>query len=412
MNNSDSQIDENLNNSCNKSTDMESNQTSLKDSNKSGVENSLCPKIEINAFDLGGSIFNEKKEGQNSFPSNPDSNTNSQKHLTKKAILSCLNNQNTTKILQKVLMESSNETIDIIVKELRGSYRDINKDKNGNYFCSDLFKVCQQSQRITILTELTKYISEDCTDKFATHPIQTLIEFSSCEEEYRLILNSFNDLNKFFYASFDSFGAYAIQKIIEHIPEKYRLQFNLLFISFTPLLSLKQFGVCSIKKFISYTKNEDIIEKMINLIINNFVQISTNNYGNFLIQFMLKKWNKTTFGNKLKIAIRDNFKVLYENKYSCFICDLYLKFASKEEKAIIMNLLNLNFMNSINQFNNNNFNLMNNININGNFNNNFNINHQQIASNNFPNNRINQKNIIFSLHFFKQNNNNNNRKNF
>ena len=58
-------------------------------------------------------------------------------------------------------MESSKEIINIIVKELRGIYRDIIKDKNGNYFCSNLFKICEQSQRIIILTELTKYINED-----------------------------------------------------------------------------------------------------------------------------------------------------------------------------------------------------------------------------------------------------------
>ncbi len=239
MKNSDIQNEENLNNSLNKSTDMESNQTLLKDFQKSEEENSLSSNIEPNNFISGKSIFNENKEGQKCSLSNPESYPNSQIPLTKKAILSCLNNQSTAKILQKILMESSKETIDIIVKELRGIYRDIIKDKNGNYFCSDLFRICEQKQRIIILTELTKYISEDCTDKFATHPIQTLIEYSSCEEEYKLILNSFNDLNKFFYASFDSYGAYVIQKIIEHIPEKFRFQFDLLFISFTPLLSLK-----------------------------------------------------------------------------------------------------------------------------------------------------------------------------
>ena len=305
-------------------------------------------------------------------------------------------------------MESSKEIINIIVKELRGIYRDIIKDKNGNYFCSNLFKICEQSQRIIILTELTKYINEDCADRFDTHPIQALIQFSTCEEEYRLILNSFNDLNKFFCASFDPLDRYVIQKILEYIPEKYRIQFDLLFISFTPLLSLKQYGICAIEKFVLYSKNEDLIEKMINLIINNFVQIATNNYGNFLIQFMLKKWNKTIFGNKLKQAIRDNFKILYENKYACYICDLYLKFASKEEKAQIIILRNLNFGNNISQFNNNNFPTMYNININNNFNNNFNHKGKQIATNNFPNNISNQNNIPFSLHFFQNNNNNGN----
>ena len=46
---------------------------------------------------------------------------------------------------------------------------------SSNYFCTDLFKVCEQNQRIIILGELSQFLSEDCVDNFATHPIQALI---------------------------------------------------------------------------------------------------------------------------------------------------------------------------------------------------------------------------------------------
>ena len=110
-------------------------------------------------------------------------------------------------------MESSKEEIDNIINELSGNYRDLIKDKNGNYFCSDLFKICNQKQRIKILKELTKTISDDCVNRFGNYPIQTLIEYSSCEEEYQLILNSFHDYLKLVYASFDTYGSYVIQKM-------------------------------------------------------------------------------------------------------------------------------------------------------------------------------------------------------
>ena len=121
---------------------------------------------------------------------------------------------------------------------------------------------------------------------------------------------SFNDCNKLFYASFNQFGSYVIQKIFEHIPEKFRKQLNLIFTTFIHILSLKQFGICCIEKFITFTKDENIIESVINIIRRDFVKIATNNYGNFLIQFMLKKWNKESYGRKLKEVIKYNFKVL------------------------------------------------------------------------------------------------------
>ena len=62
--------------------------------------------------------------------------------LTKETILSSLNNQQATKNLQTILMEAKNETIVSLVKELRGEYRKLILDKNGNYLCTDLFKIC------------------------------------------------------------------------------------------------------------------------------------------------------------------------------------------------------------------------------------------------------------------------------
>lgn len=307
-------------------------------------------------------ISNDKKINNNeSIKNSTSTNTSSnqdtniyfyQNELTKKSILSCLNAQNTAIILQRIISEASKEVIDNIVNELKGTYRELIKDKNGNYFCSDLFKMCEKAQRIKILNELSKTICEDSTHKFATYPIQILIEFSSSEEEYKLILYSFHDYKQLILTTFDSCGSYVINKIIEHIPEKFRYQFNLLFIAIIPLISLKQFGVCCCKKFISFTTNEEIIEKMINIIIKNFIKISTNNFGNFLIQFILKKLNNTRQGERIKEEIINNYKDLSENKYSFYICDLFLKLASNEDikKIIIIHNINpYNIKNNNNQ---------------------------------------------------------------
>ena len=99
--------------------------------------------------------------------------------LTKETILSSLNNQQATKNLQEILMEAKNETIVSLVNELRGEYRKLILDKNGNYLSRDLFKICQQKERIEILKELSPTLSDDCVDDCATFPIQTLIEYSS-----------------------------------------------------------------------------------------------------------------------------------------------------------------------------------------------------------------------------------------
>ena len=334
--------------------------------NKNNLENSINDSKDFNKEKKDSLLINNesiKSSSSTLFSSLPLSSTssyniNSGKNiqqspnlLTRKAILSCLSSQTTTKYLQQIISEVSKETIEIIVNELKGTFREIIKDKNGNYFCSDLFKLCQHNQRLKILNELSKNFSEDSIHKFATFPLQILIEYSSSEEEYKLILHSFYDRKQLFLISFDSVGAYVVQKIIEHIPEKYRYQFNLLFITIIPQISQMQYGLCCCKKFFSCSKNEDTIEKAINIICQNFIQISTSNFGNFLIQFIFKKLNNTKLGERIKGEIIDNYNVLSKNKYSYYICDLFSKLATKDD---IMKVIILHDINPLNIKNNNN----------------------------------------------------------
>ena len=266
--------------------------------------------------------------------SNTDKNP-SQIQNTKTIILSSFDSQIATKNLQVFLIKSSKENIEHIVDALKGTYRVIMKNKYGNYFCSDLFKVCEQNERIKILNELSDHISEDCCDKYGSYSIQTLIDFASCEDEYKLLLHSFNDYNKFFNASIDPVGSYTIQKIIEHIPEKFRIQFNSNFISTICFISIKKYGIINAKKFISCIKDEESINQIINLISNNFLSIAMNNYGNYFIQFILEKWNNRTEMKNIKNIIIENYVILYKNKYSTFICQLFIKLSNDDEKKKI-----------------------------------------------------------------------------
>ena len=262
--------------------------------------------------------------------------------FSKNNILTAFNSQKSTKILQKCLSGASKEIIDTIIEELSGNFRTIIKNKNGNYFCSDLLKVCNKEQMLKILKELSTTISQDCTDEFGTHPIQNLIELSSEEEEFKLLLCSFKNMDNILMASLNQNGVYVVQKLIVHIPERFRMDFNVIFVKFVSILSRDMYGVCTVKKFIGYTQNELIVKQILNSILSNFVNISENQYGNYLIQYLLEKWWKTAEGVYLKKLIISKFKTLASNHYSSFVCDLFLKLSSTEEKN--------NFINSINDY--------------------------------------------------------------
>ena len=219
---------------------------------------------------------------------------------------------------------------------MNATFRDIIKNKNGNYVCSGLFKICGKSQRIMMLREIHNTLGEDCIDEYGTHPIQTLIELSESEEEYKLILSSFKDYNKILNASLNPNGSYVIQKIIVHIPERHRMKFNILYLKFLDILSMDMFGVFTVKKFISYTKNNLLVKQVFNIIINNFINISGNQYGNYLLQYILKHWWNTQEGLFLRQICISKFHLLAVKHFSSYICDLFIGLSNLKEKQLLI----------------------------------------------------------------------------
>ena len=267
-------------------------------------------------------------------------------------IISAFNSQKTTMILQKSLNEMSKENLDLIIKEMKGYFSAIIKNKNGNYFCSDLFKVCSKEQRVDILKDIGNNLIDDCTDEYGTHPIQTLIELANSEEEYKLLLLYFRDFKKILKATLNQNGTYVIQKLIVHIPEKYRIELNIIFVKFICILAMDMYGVCTAIKFINYTKNEIIEKQLLNIILSNFVNIAENQYGNYLIQNIMEHWWNTNKGIFLKKICMEKFHKLARNHYSSYVCDIFLKLSNLQDKKILMNML-INGK-TINSFDNNN----------------------------------------------------------
>ena len=57
-----------------------------------------------------------------------------------------------------------------------------------------LIEIWDKNQKIKILKEVRKMINEECTDEFGTYSMQNIIGFASSEEEFKILLMSFNDL--------------------------------------------------------------------------------------------------------------------------------------------------------------------------------------------------------------------------
>ena len=118
------------------------------------------------------------------------------------------------------------------------------------------------------------------------------------------------------------------------------MKFNIIIVKFVLALSKDVYGVFTVKKFIGYTQNELIRKQLLNSIFNNILNISSNQYGNYLIQYLLEKWLKSTEGVYLKKLIFSKFLILASNYYSSFICDLFYKLCNDEEKKSLSTFIN------------------------------------------------------------------------
>lgn len=258
---------------------------------------------------------------------------------SRQSILLAFNEQKSTIILQKFVMSAPKEILAKIIEILRGSYSIIIRNKNGNYFFSDLVKNCGKDLRIEILKELSSSIAFDCLDEYGTHPIQILIQNATCVEEYKLLLASFDHQDKIKSAALNSNGTFVIQKLLIFIPEQYRIEFNVKFSFSICDLSIDKFGVCSLIKYINYTKNEYCENQVLKSILSKFIEISANQYGNYLIQNILKLWWITDKGYLLKNICIQYFHILAINNYSSYICDVFLSLSSYDEKLILVKYL-------------------------------------------------------------------------
>ena len=259
--------------------------------------------------------------------------------FTKKDIFNALATQKSSIFLQGTIREMSPFEISNFIKEIKGHFEQIMKDKNGNYLCSDLFKACTPSQRIEIIKEIFSKFDDLSIHDFATNPIQTLIELAQTQEEINLITSSLSTPTKIIKVSLNPNGSYVIQKIIMNIQEQKRQNFNMYLLSIIPLLSQDMYGVCTSKKFVCFTYTPFLIQGIIKVITNNFFAIAQNQYGNYLIQYILELWWNKIELCYIKKIIEKYFFQLSTNQYASHISESYIKMLSDNERQIFFSVL-------------------------------------------------------------------------
>ena len=264
-------------------------------------------------------------------------------------------------------------------------------DSYGNYFLQKIIEKTNSTQRINLLNNIKEdfiFISKDIS---GSHCIQTLIEKMDSDEEEEIIKSLVE--NVLFDLTISQNSTHVILKLVNNInnPKRYYLiQFCMNnFIS----LSVNLNGSTIIKKFISQVKNYQLIQMIIIIIEQNYIQIVENQFGNYVIQdafqyfgfnnckgiikniindsiyFSLQKYASNVI-DKVVIILRTNDNILFyqlvenlffnsinfnkfiENKFGTFVLCNLLKLLNPAEKLYIRNIIvNMNYGSFLNKSN-------------------------------------------------------------
>lgn len=75
--------------------------------------------------------------------------------ITREDLILAISNQKAALSLQGRIREIGSEGIGQVIEEMKGSFAQLMLNKNGNYLCSDILKVCSSNQRLGILKEVS-----------------------------------------------------------------------------------------------------------------------------------------------------------------------------------------------------------------------------------------------------------------
>jgi hypothetical protein len=139
----------------------------------------------------------------------------------------------------------------------------------------------------------------------------------------------------------DQHGTHFIQQIISVIPEWRRKPINFAIFQDFQRMATNMYGVCVLKHFIQQNQDYIFINCMISNICLYMNEISCNQYGNYIIQYLIElfyKINKNDFEMLIQ-AIEASIMKLSTNKFAYNILEKCLTLLGYENRIRIIRAL-------------------------------------------------------------------------
>ena len=259
-------------------------------------------------------------------------------NLVKGKFLSVIKNHKGSKIFQKYLKSSLlDEIVHLLYIELSQDLEEFITNPYANYFCKKFYLCLTQKDRIDLLKKIQNSIVRYSCDSVGTYPIQTIIENINSELEKVIIISKIkNHVEELIY---DPFGCHVVERLLDCFEEGY-ISFLYSYISDNFLkLSYNNNGICIIKKILTYTHKQNMINKIKQIVKENSNNLIRHPYGNFVIQVIVESWSD--YNDIIKLY-KNKFFELSLDKYASNVIERFIERDEEILKQFIDEIINTN----------------------------------------------------------------------
>lgn len=226
-----------------------------------------------------------------------------------------------SRYLQRMIDSISQNDINLFFYFTANNLGELMCDQYANYFIQKILLKCNFTQRIFVYNKLNYEFLQIAKNISGTHCLQALIERINSEQEEK-ILYTIVHLN-LLDLSMDQNSTHLVQKIIEKLNENKRGYINKFILNNFIKLCRNPNGICTVKAFITYNKDENLKHKILSTISANYNELTQDQFGNYAIQHILEIYGYFICYSITRLICL-NFVFFSTQKYSSNVIDKIL----------------------------------------------------------------------------------------
>ena len=239
-----------------------------------------------------------------------------------------IKDQSGCRFLQEKLITTKQFMEEKLFPSIQNNLSELGCDAFGNYFLQALIDIFS-SQNLNLFLELIKdNFKNMCTNQHGTRVIQKIIDKVSNDENLSKKLEKILNTKDLGLIIKSPYGNHIVQKFLTciHFKELTKFIYDYILLNFMNVAESKH-GVCVIQKCVSEGE-ENQRGKLYDLILQNFDELIKDEFGNYLIQYILMNVkNKEKFYEVSSIIkkIEDNLISICKFKFSANVIEKCLE---------------------------------------------------------------------------------------